>query len=540
MSIIIDFITDLGLEIVKERISDIVTLNIVKGRIEEFLKQQLSLNYNITREEEVDFGGLAEYIRCNLLDDVKKRCFGKKEERRMARKRIMENAVSYASAHTIISAKRTMKIVGDCVDILAEYYRSKVNRELLFVAGEKQDCLVEENEETRALITEERKHLEDVILENTALSVDHSIRKIESGKIYEVENKIGTFMNAISSEHTLFPDYGFRMTKDNKLTSVALNDEAKIKYPEKFKITASSVKLGDKLVHDSGKNIFDQAYRHQLPIYIEVENAQKYLGDFLDPIQTEAEEMIGSQAIMNTNQLTVKQWEEQEALHRFQLISPLLNEDLDDAKKIQLRKQIAEENEITIRSLYRYEKAYREGHFSGLKPATRKKHRSQKLPENFEFLVEEAIQLRKEVPERSVAQIILILEMEGHVAPGVLKRSTLERHLYKRGFGREHMKMYRDARESSSKRFCKPHRMMLIQGDIKYGPKLPIGKNGAKIQTYLSSAIDDHSRYILASRFYDNQEETIVEDTFHQAIIRHGAFDACYSCDYGWRRGGAK
>lgn len=62
------------------------------------------------------------------------------------------------------------------------------------------------------------------------------------------------------------------------------------------------------------------------------------------------------------------------------------------------------------------------------------------------------------------------------------------------------MEMYRDARESSSKRFCKPHRMMLIQGDIKYGPKLPIGKNGAKVQTYLSSAIDDHSRYILSSR----------------------------------------
>ena len=231
---------------------------------------------------------------------------------------------------------------------------------------------------------------------------------------------------------------------------------------------------------------------------------------------------------MNTNQQIVRQWEEQEALHRFQLISPLLREDLDNAKKLHLRKKIAEENEITVRSLYRYEKAYREGQFSGLKPATRKKHRSQGLPENFEFLVEQAIQLRKEVPERSVAQIILILEMEGHVAPGVLKRPTLERHLYKRGFGREHMKMYRDARESSSKRFCKPHRMMLIQGDIKYGPKLPIGKNGAKVQTYLSSAIDDHSRYILSSRFYDNQEETIVEDTFHQAIIRYGSFDACY------------
>ena len=45
---------------------------------------------------------------------------------------------------------------------------------------------------------------------------------------------------------------------------------------------------------------------------------------------------------MNANHQIVRQWEEQEALHRFQLISPLLREDLDDAKKIQLRKQIAE------------------------------------------------------------------------------------------------------------------------------------------------------------------------------------------------------
>ena len=112
--------------------------------------------------------------------------------------------------------------------------------------------------------------------------------------------------------------------------------------------------------------------------------------------------------------------------------------------------------------------------------------------------------------------------------PGVLKRSTLERHLYKSGFGREHMQMYREARQSSSKRFCKPHRMMLIQGDIKYGPKLLIGKNGAKVQTYLLSAIDDHLRFLLASRFYDNQKEAIIEDTYHTAIVQFGIFDARY------------
>ena len=69
---------------------------------------------------------------------------------------------------------------------------------------------------------------------------------------------------------------------------------------------------------------------------------------------------------------------------------------------------------------------------------------------------------------------------------------------------------------------------MLLQGDIKYGPRLPIGKKGAMVQTYLSSAIDDHSRMILSSKFYDNQEELIVEDTFRDAILKYGAFDSCY------------
>lgn len=79
---------------------------------------------------------------------------------------------------------------------------------------------------------------------------------------------------------------------------------------------------------------------------------------------------------MNTNTNRIKQWQEQEALSRFQLIAPLLQEDLDDAKRLQLRKQIAQDNDISVWSIYRYEKAYREGQFAGLKPATREKRRS--------------------------------------------------------------------------------------------------------------------------------------------------------------------
>ena len=75
---------------------------------------------------------------------------------------------------------------------------------------------------------------------------------------------------------------------------------------------------------------------------------------------------------MNTSKNLMKQqWQEQEALNRFRLISPLLREDMDDAKRLQLRRQIAQENNISVRSLYRYEKAYAERKFSGLKPADR-------------------------------------------------------------------------------------------------------------------------------------------------------------------------
>ena len=233
---------------------------------------------------------------------------------------------------------------------------------------------------------------------------------------------------------------------------------------------------------------------------------------------------------MDSREITT--WQDEAALYRFQLIAPLLAQDLDKAKKVQLRKDIAAVNAVSEKSLRRYEAAYRSHGYAGLKPKVREKHRIQSLPVNFEELLEQAIQLKREVPSRSVHQIIYILENEGRVPPGILKRSTLQRHLYNAGFGQKQMRKYTEGLKSSSKRFCKPHRMMLLQADIKYGPMLPIGKNGKKVQTYLTSILDDHSRFVLESSFYDNQEKTIVEETFRKAILRYGTFDAAY-CDNG-------
>ena len=52
-------------------------------------------------------------------------------------------------------------------------------------------------------------------------------------------------------------------------------------------------------------------------------------------------------------------WQDQEALHRFQLISPLIAADADPAKRNAERKKLAESHDISERTLRRYEDAFR-------------------------------------------------------------------------------------------------------------------------------------------------------------------------------------
>ena len=118
-----------------------------------------------------------------------------------------------------------------------------------------------------------------------------------------------------------------------------------------------------------------------------------------------------------------KKWQDEEALKRYQMIAPLLDESLDEGKRRQLREEIAERYDVSKRSIYRYEEKYREGAFEGLRPMNREKRRSQALPDNYEEIVGEAIQLKREVPRRSVRQIIKILEVKD------MHRRESSRHL---------------------------------------------------------------------------------------------------------------
>lgn len=170
--------------------------------------------------------------------------------------------------------------------------------------------------------------------------------------------------------------------------------------------------------------------------------------------------------------------------------------------------------------------AYRQDGFSGLKPKG-KQHRttaSPRLPLN---LVEEAILLRREVPSRSISQIIQILEWEGKATPGQLKRSTLQERLAERGYSSRHMRMYAET-GIAARRFQRRFRNQLWQSDIKFGPYLPIGPSGAKQQVYLVVFIDDATRFILHAKFYASLDKGIVTDCFRQSIQKHGVPEAVY------------
>lgn len=215
------------------------------------------------------------------------------------------------------------------------------------------------------------------------------------------------------------------------------------------------------------------------------------------------------------------------AAQRMQLITPLLDPALDHQTLVELKKQICQKEELSYRTISRYLDAYLAEGFQGLKPKISYHQKESKLPPDFPELLEEAISLRRECPSRSVNDIIRILELEERVPPGVLCRSTLQRHMQARGYGSRQMKLY-IKQGTASRRFQKQHRGDLYQGDIKYGPYLPIGKDGAPKQVYLSVFIDDATRYIVASKFYDDQKTDIIEDTLRMAVMRYGKPAAIY------------
>lgn len=215
---------------------------------------------------------------------------------------------------------------------------------------------------------------------------------------------------------------------------------------------------------------------------------------------------------------------EEIAAERVQLLSPLLAEWLDPAKKQEIKAHLCDTHGISERTLRRYLEKYRQSGFVGLKPRGRGRTPTEAIASE---LLEQAILLRREVPSRSVAQIIQILEWEGKAQCGEIKRSTLQERLASRGYSTRQMRIYADS-GVATRRFQRRHRLQLVQSDIKFGPYLPIGPNGSMKQVYLVCFIDDATRFVLHAAFYPTLDKSIVEDCFRTTIQKCGLPDAVF------------
>jgi transposase InsO family protein len=212
----------------------------------------------------------------------------------------------------------------------------------------------------------------------------------------------------------------------------------------------------------------------------------------------------------------------EEALRRFALIAPILEEGLCASELSRRRCALLEKEDISERTLRRWIASYRKGNFDGLV----RKSRSDKgvvkgiTPEALSL----AEEIRKELPRRSAGQICALLEREGHKAA----RSTLERHLRLKGLsGRQ---IAAEAKTGDpTRRFVRVGRNTLWQSDVKYGPFLPDPKESKKkVRTYLLVIIDDATRLVVHGEFYADQKLPILEDGLRKAILRYGAPRALY------------
>ncbi len=181
---------------------------------------------------------------------------------------------------------------------------------------------------------------------------------------------------------------------------------------------------------------------------------------------------------------------------------------------------------VSIRTLERYLALYRRGGYNALKPQSKSSRGRTKIPA---AVIQRAVELRKERPERSVEQIIFILEENGVVKQGSLAYSTLSRQLRLAGATRKEIL----GKNEGFRRFEAEDAHIIWQSDFQHTLYLPDPKNPKrKKKAMLFAILDDYSRYVVQAQFYWDEKLPRLEDSLKKAILRWGVPEQFY-CDNG-------
>lgn len=217
---------------------------------------------------------------------------------------------------------------------------------------------------------------------------------------------------------------------------------------------------------------------------------------------------------------------------RYRLISPIVcRESLYFGETTELIREAASKiyqipgsrkTRVSIRTIERYLKQYREGGFEALMPKYTGP-RSTRIPQEYFDL---ALALKRENLKRPATQIIEILEMSGKVPKGVLKRSTLYDYFERKGLTKELGK-----KESKAyQRFSPKHRNQRWQGDTCHLLHITDPNNPKKkIKLYLIAWLDEATRVITHGQLYTEEKSYALEDCLKKAIMKFGLPEQAYA-----------
>lgn len=314
-----EYVVELGLDVAKDKILEEKNNYVLRTRLEKYIEQQLKINDYSGREEELDFEGLVNYIREDLIEDVQRRIFGTCQERRIARETIIGKAVAYSQAKTTLSRQRAIRLTEAALDCIKDFYRKKANKDILLAAAQIEDTIItvfteQMNANVESLKQEQEEKFEQVsnqisleIQKNSVMSLEKNMQYMRDGKYGQVESSLSDWLTAMGCIHTLFPDYRFDIESvTHRFYSKPVTQSAVVKYPPKIRCTGT-ISMGGKPITRLNYGLIDYANRHQLPITLNVVTAKKFLGNELDPIQHEAEELVGESITIQPTPFPVAQ-----------------------------------------------------------------------------------------------------------------------------------------------------------------------------------------------------------------------------------------
>lgn len=174
---------------------------------------------------------------------------------------------------------------------------------------------------------------------------------------------------------------------------------------------------------------------------------------------------------------------------------------------------------VSLSSLRRYYQAYREHGFEALLPKAR---RDAGVPQAFDAaLLQQAIALREQQPERTTPMLVEILKREGKI----VNAHTLATHLRQAGKTRQRLR----AQPAPTRRFERDQVNALWQSDTSQGPWLPDPtRPGHARRTHLIALIDDHSRLVPYGEFFFDEALPRLERVLKVALLRRGVPEAVY------------